>query len=817
MKIKNYFKKTSCIIVLGLFLIPNIIILKATATDVTVVIAQDCPYNIEFTQIDAGDSLMSAIDRNGDLWAWGEGYIGNGENTTQSVPLNISQTIQGNPKFSKVTAGNYNIAGIDTNGNLWTWGNNNKGQLGNGTTTTSSTPINITDQLENKTKFKEVSIEASHMAAIDLEGNLWGWGSNQYAQLSSQNGSENVTTPINISSQIEGNVKFKKVSASDYITFAIDTNENLWRIGNGTSTPTKILENTKFSKVNNTAGIDKEGNLWDIEHENQLVNDGTKFIDVGDYSHCSVAIDSNGELWGWGALKALSVISNTPQKINTETKFEKVTVGNQFVAAIDETGKLWTCGSREYGQIGDGTVNYEDQSTFLKITNAERIVEEPEPQSYTLSIRPGDEEYTQASGTRRNVLAPAVLVTCDENYSGGNQNTLKTQFNRWTLTGGGSISTLENNFTVYTYGESDGILTASYNEVELPTPTREGYTFEGWYKDSGCTDANKINGTTITPTEDITIYAKWNQVQVPDPEPQNYTLSIRPGNEEYTQASGTRRNVLAPAVLVICNENYNGGTEDILKTQFNSWVLTGGGSLDSLSSNRTIYTYGEENGTITATYNAVNLPTPTREGYTFEGWYKDSGCTDVNKINGTIITPTEDITLYAKWIENVDEPREPEQPIEPEELPYIEPKNNYKIKETSEEELYLYRVDPNINIEALESELDTNGTITVYRKKGDTKEKINDDEIIGTGMIVEVEKNGKTLEYIISVKGDVDGNGIATATDLAAMNQQILKEINLDGEFYMALDINNDQEITATDLAAMIQVTLKELKLSNVK
>ena len=47
------------------------------------------------------------------------------------------------------------------------------------------------------------------------------------------------------------------------------------------------------------------------------------------------------------------------------------------------------------------------------------------------------------------------------------------------------------------------------NSITLPTVTKEGYTFEGWYTDENCTEGNKIEGNTYTPTSNIELYAKW--------------------------------------------------------------------------------------------------------------------------------------------------------------------------------------------------------------------------------------------------------------------------------------------------------------------
>ena len=68
-------------------------------------------------------------------------------------------------KFKSVSTGSYHAMAIDVDGNLWGWGKNNQGQLGDGTTNDSTTPIRIMEG----TKFKDISCYAYVSGAIDLE------------------------------------------------------------------------------------------------------------------------------------------------------------------------------------------------------------------------------------------------------------------------------------------------------------------------------------------------------------------------------------------------------------------------------------------------------------------------------------------------------------------------------------------------------------------------------------------------------------------------------------------------------------------------
>ncbi|MBS6252771.1 MAG: InlB B-repeat-containing protein [Clostridium sp.] len=108
-------------------------------------------------------------------------------------------------------------------------------------------------------------------------------------------------------------------------------------------------------------------------------------------------------------------------------------------------------------------------------------------------------------------------------------------------------------------------------------------------------------------------------------------------------------NPTAPAGYTV-TFNGNGGSTPSAQTStktFTSWNNSGAGSLSG-----TTYTFGAGNGTLTANYknNSITLPTPTKTGYTFTGWY--DAANGGNKVGdgGTAYTPTSEKTLYAHWI-----------------------------------------------------------------------------------------------------------------------------------------------------------------------
>ncbi len=135
-------------------------------------------------------------------------------------------------------------------------------------------------------------------------------------------------------------------------------------------------------------------------------------------------------------------------------------------------------------------------------------------------------------------------------------------------------------------------VTAGTTATEPTAPTRDGYTFGGWFTDSACTTAYDF---TTPVTADITLYAKWTAVPVP---PTNYTVA------------------------------------------FDS---QGGSAVDSQA--------------VESGQTATEPAAPTRDGYTFDGWFTDSACTTAYDFTTPV---SADITLYAKWTAST-EPVQPEQ------------------------------------------------------------------------------------------------------------------------------------------------------------
>ena len=162
----------------------------------------------------------AAIKTDGTLWTWGQnalysppsgggGLLGDNTTVDKSSPV---QTISGGNNWKSVSSGRYTKAAIKTDGTLWMWGYNNYGQLGDGTTSGKSSPIQVPG-----TNWKVVAAGGYISAAIKTDGTLWTWGRNQQGFL----GDGTITNRSSPVQTVAGGTNWKTLSVGDNFASAI--------------------------------------------------------------------------------------------------------------------------------------------------------------------------------------------------------------------------------------------------------------------------------------------------------------------------------------------------------------------------------------------------------------------------------------------------------------------------------------------------------------------------------------------------------------------------------------------------------------------
>lgn len=168
--------------------------------------------------VSAGNNHSLGVKRDGTLWAWGcnsVGQLGDGTTVDKSSPVQIGTT----KNWKYVSAGgNFSIAVTcgDATGfhsQIWAWGLNSTGQLGDNTTTNRSTPVQTADLGSN---WRSVSAGDSHVLAVRANGTLWAWGTNTQGELG-DNSTVNRSSPVQVGSA----TKWLSVSAGKCFSVAI--------------------------------------------------------------------------------------------------------------------------------------------------------------------------------------------------------------------------------------------------------------------------------------------------------------------------------------------------------------------------------------------------------------------------------------------------------------------------------------------------------------------------------------------------------------------------------------------------------------------
>ena len=126
------------------------------------------------SQISAGSVHSLALDSEGQIYAWGSnsyGQLGNGGTTRSNTPVKVDTSgVLDGKTISQISAGNYHSLALDSEGQIYAWGGNHYGQLGNGDTTDSNTPVqtNFSNMLDRSiTSIKFGDVEAISFNVID--------------------------------------------------------------------------------------------------------------------------------------------------------------------------------------------------------------------------------------------------------------------------------------------------------------------------------------------------------------------------------------------------------------------------------------------------------------------------------------------------------------------------------------------------------------------------------------------------------------------------------------------------------------------------
>lgn len=325
------------------------------------------------TQISAGSTYSCARLAGGTVRCWGDndnGQLGIGSLVNQSLPAEV---VGLNDALSVTTGSGNHTCALRATGSISCWGFNSSGQLGNGNTTFSTTPVSVNGLTEHAVA---VSAGGSSTCALEAQGGVVCWGNNGAGQLG--NGTTTSSfTPV----RVIGTFDVVAISTGNNHACALrrDGIIHCWganggRLGNGSNAASSVP--VQVSGIANAIAISAGG----ADHTCAVLRDGTARCWGG---------NSNGKL-GDGT----TTLRTTPVIVSNLTNAVQISAGGNHTCAMRADGQPFCWGFNSSGQVGDGTTTSRSFPTLVP--------------SFTFNIHP--EVIVKRDGKKAQVFA---LANCE--------------------------------------------------------------------------------------------------------------------------------------------------------------------------------------------------------------------------------------------------------------------------------------------------------------------------------------------------------------------------------------------------------------------
>jgi alpha-tubulin suppressor-like RCC1 family protein len=285
----------------------------------------------------AGEGHTCAVTPGGAVRCWGDnqyGQLGDGTTTNRLTPTAVNG-LESN--VVGVVAGFFHTCALTAGGAVYCWGRNSGGQLGDGTQTNRPTPVPVS-ALDSGVV--AVAAGSSHTCALTGGGAVQCWGFNSFGDVG--DGTETIRlTPVPVSGLDSG---VAAITAGNLHTCAVTTGgaAKCWgqngdgELGDGTTT-------------SRSTPVDVSG-----------LSGGVAAVAAGFWHTCAMTTGGAVKCWGDNIAGALGDGTQTTRLTPVQVSglasgAEAVVAGGARTCALMTGGAVWCWGLNQYGQLGDGT------------------------------------------------------------------------------------------------------------------------------------------------------------------------------------------------------------------------------------------------------------------------------------------------------------------------------------------------------------------------------------------------------------------------------------------------------------------------------
>jgi alpha-tubulin suppressor-like RCC1 family protein len=316
-----------------------------------------------------------ALKNDGTVWAWGDnqyGELGNGTYTTTSpYGIDTPEMVSGLTGITAIAIGEIDNLALKSDGTVWAWGYNGYGDLGNGTYTSSKTPVQVLGPggVGFLTGVTALAGGGYSKMALKSDGTVWAWGYNSYGELG--NGTyTNSNTPVQVlgPSGVGYLSGVTAIAGGEASNLALKSNGTVWAWGDGGNG--ELGNGTFTSTINTPVQVLGPGGAGSL----------TGVTAIAEGSLLSLALTSNGTVLAWGYSgygqlgNGTDTDSNTPVEVSGLSGVTAIASGDGgfYSLALTSAGTVWAWGDNGYGQLGNGTDT--DSSTPVEVSGLSGVM-----------------------------------------------------------------------------------------------------------------------------------------------------------------------------------------------------------------------------------------------------------------------------------------------------------------------------------------------------------------------------------------------------------------------------------------------------------
>lgn len=305
-------------------------------------VSTSAPLPLTVASLDGVSSISSrvghtcAVLRDGDARCWGDnsrGQVGDGTTADRASPVSVALS----SGVVAIGAGYLHTCAVMADATVRCWGEGSDGQLGNASRVDSSTPVPVS----TLSSVRSVGAGAGHTCALRDDGTVWCWGSNMSGEIGHPS-AESEFTPVRVSAL--SNVSELAVGAIHNCAL-VRTDGSVWCWGS-----------------NDSGQLGNGGGGVDVSSATPTMVAGllgATSISTGWTHTCAVLSDGTVRCWGQNAAGGLGNGSTTSSPVPVEvadlTDAVGVSCGDQFTCAQTRAGAVRCWGNNGSGQLADGS------------------------------------------------------------------------------------------------------------------------------------------------------------------------------------------------------------------------------------------------------------------------------------------------------------------------------------------------------------------------------------------------------------------------------------------------------------------------------